>query len=41
MPFVNYNGTQLEVDEDGFIVDPSIWNEELACFLEAGNFVTA
>ena len=33
MPFVNYNGTQLEVDEDGFIADPSLWDDELACFL--------
>jgi tRNA 2-thiouridine synthesizing protein E len=33
MPFVNYNGTQLEVDEDGFIADPSLWNEDMARFL--------
>ena len=27
MPFVDYKGAQLEVDEDGFIADPAIWNE--------------
>jgi len=33
MPWIDYNGSQLEVDEDGFIVEPSRWNEDLACFL--------
>jgi dissimilatory sulfite reductase related protein len=33
MPYVDYNGTQLEVDEEGFIVNPSIWDEGLARFL--------
>ena len=33
MRFLDYHGTQLEVDEDGFLVDPSLWNEDLACFL--------
>ena len=33
MPFVDYQGTQLEVDEDGFLADPSLWNEDLASFL--------
>ena len=33
MPFVEYEVTQIEVDEDGFITDPSLWNEDLACFL--------
>jgi tRNA 2-thiouridine synthesizing protein E len=33
MPFVEYQGKQLEVDEDGFIADPSLWDEELARFL--------
>lgn len=33
MPFVDYKETQLEVDEDGFIVDPSLWDKNLACFL--------
>jgi len=33
MPYIEYKGTQLEVDEDGFIADPSLWNEDLAKFL--------
>ena len=33
MPVVDYKGTQLEVDEDGFITDPALWDEELARFL--------
>jgi tRNA 2-thiouridine synthesizing protein E len=33
MPFIDYNGTQLEVDEDGFIRDPDLWNEDMAVFL--------
>ncbi len=33
MPFVDYKGTRLEVDGDGFIVDPSLWDKDLACFL--------
>ncbi len=30
MPQVNLAGMAVEVDEDGFIQDPSIWNEQLA-----------
>jgi tRNA 2-thiouridine synthesizing protein E len=33
MPYVDYNGSQIEVDEDGFITDPSLWDDDLACFL--------
>ncbi len=33
MPFVDYKGAQLEVDEDGFIADPAMWNEDVAKFL--------
>jgi tRNA 2-thiouridine synthesizing protein E len=33
MPYIDYRGVQLEVDEDGFIVDPSVWNEDLARFM--------
>jgi len=33
MPHIDYKGTQIEVDEDGFITDPSLWDEELAIFL--------
>lgn len=33
MPFIEYNGTEIEVDDDGFITDPSLWDEDLARFL--------
>ena len=33
MPFIDYNGTQIQVDEEGFIADPSLWDEDLATFL--------
>ncbi len=33
MSFINYNGTKLEVDENGFIADPSLWDDDLAVFL--------
>ena len=31
MPYIDYEGTQVETDEDGFITDPSLWSEGLAC----------
>jgi dissimilatory sulfite reductase related protein len=33
MPTIEYHGTQLEVDEDGFLNDPALWDEALATFL--------
>jgi tRNA 2-thiouridine synthesizing protein E len=33
MPFLEYKGQQIEVDEDGFVADPSVWNEDMARFL--------
>jgi tRNA 2-thiouridine synthesizing protein E len=33
MPIIKLNGTQLEVDENGYITDPSLWNEDLAILL--------
>jgi dissimilatory sulfite reductase related protein len=33
MRFVDYRGTQIEVDEDGFLADPALWDEDLARFL--------
>jgi TusE/DsrC/DsvC family sulfur relay protein len=29
MDYITVKGTQIEVDEDGFIVDPEVWNEDL------------
>ncbi len=33
MPCIDYKGIQVQVDADGFIVDPSMWDEDLARFL--------
>jgi len=30
MAIVEYAGKQIEIDEDGFIQDPSLWNEAIA-----------
>ena len=33
MTHINVNGKEIEVDEDGFICDPAIWDEHLVqCF---------
>ncbi len=38
MPTVTLGGRQFVVDEDGFLEDPTIWNEEVVrCFAEAEN----
>ena len=29
MSYVTVKGAQIEVDEDGFIVDPDLWNEDI------------
>jgi len=29
MSYVTVNGNQIEVDEDGFIVNPELWNEAI------------
>ena len=33
MRVLDYHGAQVQVDEDGFLADPSLWNEEMARFL--------
>lgn len=33
MPAIEFDGKQLEVNEEGFLLDPGVWNEELALFL--------
>ncbi len=33
MPTIRFNGRELEVNEEGFLVDPNEWNDELARFL--------
>ena len=33
MASINVNGVEIEIDEDGFIQDPDLWNEDVAKFL--------
>ena len=33
MPSIQFNGAQVELNEEGFLQDPSLWNEELALVL--------
>jgi len=33
MPTIEFKGMTVEIDEDGFIQDPSVWNKEMAEFL--------
>jgi TusE/DsrC/DsvC family sulfur relay protein len=33
MPIVNLSGIEVDVDEDGFIQQPDLWNEALAAAL--------
>ncbi|ABB15309.1 MULTISPECIES: TusE/DsrC/DsvC family sulfur relay protein [Carboxydothermus] len=40
MPQIEIDGLVLNVDEDGFIEDPSIWNEEIAKALAKTEGVT-
>ncbi|AQS60423.1 TusE/DsrC/DsvC family sulfur relay protein [Desulforamulus ferrireducens] len=30
MAFIEVNGQQIEVDEDGFLLNPDTWNEDVA-----------
>lgn len=36
MPSIEVNGKQIETDEDGYIVDLSDWNKDIALFLAKG-----
>lgn len=33
MPFIEFDGKQLEVNEEGFLAHPEEWNENIAAFL--------
>jgi tRNA 2-thiouridine synthesizing protein E len=33
MVTIDFNGTPVEINEEGFLADPSVWNEELAAIL--------
>jgi tRNA 2-thiouridine synthesizing protein E len=30
MAFLEVNGTRLEINEEGFLIDPAVWNAEIA-----------
>jgi tRNA 2-thiouridine synthesizing protein E len=30
MPYFEFQGKQIEIDEDGFITDPTVWDDEMA-----------
>ena len=32
MSFIEIKGQQIELDEDGFIVEPDLWSEEIAAY---------
>lgn len=32
MPFITINQAEIEIDEDGFIVDPDQWSEDVAMY---------
>jgi len=36
MPMLNINGLEVEIDEDGFLLDHACWNEEVAKAISAG-----
>ena len=33
MPIIDLAGHQVDVDEDGFLADPAVWNKEIAVAL--------
>lgn len=40
MPTVDVNGVTIELDEDGFMVDPDLWNEDIAKYFAASEGIT-
>lgn len=35
MPYINVKGQQIEVDEDGFLVDPEMWSADVVAAFAA------
>ena len=33
MPVLDYEGLKIELDEEGYLVNPDDWNEKIACVL--------
>jgi tRNA 2-thiouridine synthesizing protein E len=40
MPVFEWNGLKLDVDEDGFIQNPEVWNEQVALALASTDGVS-
>jgi len=40
MPFIEFEGQQYEVDEDGYLVDWQAWKEQMAPLLAAQDGIT-
>ncbi|MFZ5632346.1 MAG: TusE/DsrC/DsvC family sulfur relay protein [Bacillota bacterium] len=40
MASINVNGVEIEIDEDGFIVDPEQWNEDVAKYFAGVEGIT-
>ncbi len=40
MPSINVNGREIELDEDGFIINPDLWDKEVAVALAAQEGIT-
>lgn len=40
MSVVQIKGTEIEIDEDGFLVDPEDWSEEMAAYFATVEDVT-
>jgi len=40
MPSINVKGKEIELDEDGFIINPDLWDKEVAVTLAAQEGIT-
>ncbi|MCG8402895.1 MAG: TusE/DsrC/DsvC family sulfur relay protein [Firmicutes bacterium] len=40
MPCITVNGVEIELDEDGFMIDPDLWNEDVARAFAASEGIT-
>ena len=40
MATIEVNGREVELDEDGFMVDPDLWTEDIAKYFAAGEGIT-
>ena len=40
MHCITVNGVEIELDEDGFMIDPDLWNEDVARAFAASEGIT-